>query len=425
MFRARQLRVYPTADQHATLQKMMYWYQWTYNQCVKHHATTHGADGPKTKWLGKTELCNLFVTKEAVLKLNTLNDVQKQELLSVHNQERQEAVREFITARTTASDTFKRTGKQWNFKTRSSRHGMCVTVQARDYGRTSGDYFKLFHPSQLRSTQSGKHNRLPTTMYAAFKVVYRRGRYYLNYVIPIDKPSENLPAATDRVIVIDPGVRTFATAFDPGGGVTYEWGTDHDHDRLLRELQRADTIQAKIDGVHYEKRSVADFSSREDKCLYTKQARNRAKCTRRRLRRAFMAARENVRNRVRDIHYKMAAWLTDNFDAILIPTFNVSQMVVRDNRKIRKKTVREMVAWSHYNFRQILKQRAERIGRPHIVVECDEAYTSKTCGVCGWIHDKLGGNKTFKCDSCGYAADRDFNGARNILLRYISLNLLA
>ena len=45
--------------------------------------------------------------------------------------------------------------------------------------------------------------------------------------------------------------------------------------------------------------------------------------------------------------------------------------------------------------------------------------TSKTCGCCGKINAKLGGAKTFQCSHCGYEADRDANGARNILLRYI------
>jgi hypothetical protein len=38
------------------------------------------------------------------------------------------------------------------------------------------------------------------------------------------------------------------------------------------------------------------------------------------------------------------------------------------------------------------------------VIECDEAYTSKTCGKCGKVHAKLGSNKTFKW--CDYVADR-------------------
>ncbi|MDJ0737528.1 MAG: zinc ribbon domain-containing protein [Nostocaceae cyanobacterium] len=46
--------------------------------------------------------------------------------------------------------------------------------------------------------------------------------------------------------------------------------------------------------------------------------------------------------------------------------------------------------------------------------------TSETCPECGHIHDKLGGNKKFQCPKCGYKADRDWNGTRNIMIRALS-----
>ena len=61
------------------------------------------------------------------------------------------------------------------------------------------------------------------------------------------------------------------------------------------------------------------------------------------------------------------------------------------------------------------------------VIECDEAYTSKTCGYCGTINYKLGSSKVFKCkhEDCPkkfISSDRDILAARNILLRYLSRN---
>ena len=46
----------------------------------------------------------------------------------------------------------------------------------------------------------------------------------------------------------------------------------------------------------------------------------------------------------------------------------------------------------------------------HIVTE---EYTSKGCGRCGKIHEKLGGQKWFTCsyESCGFSVPRDLNGA--------------
>jgi putative transposase len=82
-----------------------------------------------------------------------------------------------------------------------------------------------------------------------------------------------------------------------------------------------------------------------------------------------------------------------------------------------------MATWAHYRFRQTLKAKSELF--PWVtVVECDEAYTSKTCPRCGKLNHKLGGKEVFVCphDGCGYVASRDGSAARNILLRYLTLN---
>jgi hypothetical protein len=40
---------------------------------------------------------------------------------------------------------------------------------------------------------------------------------------------------------------------------------------------------------------------------------------------------------------------------------------------------------------------------------------------CGYLHRKIGGSKKFKCQRCNQESDRDFNAARNILLKNMSL----
>ncbi len=51
--------------------------------------------------------------------------------------------------------------------------------------------------------------------------------------------------------------------------------------------------------------------------------------------------------------------------------------------------------------------------------EVTEEFTSKTCGSCGEIHYNLGSSKTFTCpkSECKFTIPRDWNGARNILLK--------
>ena len=74
---------------------------------------------------------------------------------------------------------------------------------------------------------------------------------------------------------------------------------------------------------------------------------------------------------------------------------------------------------SHYLFRLRLINQAKKYGTDIYIV--NESYTSKTCSNCGWTNDKLGSSKSFECLKCRIKMDRDFNGARGIYMRQLSL----
>lgn len=94
-------------------------------------------------------------------------------------------------------------------------------------------------------------------------------------------------------------------------------------------------------------------------------------------------------------------------------------MVEKTKRKLSNRTTRSMLTWSHYQFRELLKAKVT-LNKKSTLIICDEHYTSKTCGNCGQVNHNLGASKTFNCTNCSYVADRDANGARNILLKYLS-----
>ena len=85
---------------------------------------------------------------------------------------------------------------------------------------------------------------------------------------------------------------------------------------------------------------------------------------------------------------------------------------------IKTKTARQMLTWSHYRFKQVLKNKAELSGSR--VIDVTEEFTSKTCTKCGHVHQKLGGSKIFKCPECGHTLKRDFNSALGIMLKALS-----
>jgi putative transposase len=68
-----------------------------------------------------------------------------------------------------------------------------------------------------------------------------------------------------------------------------------------------------------------------------------------------------VKNRMNDAHHKISKFLCENYDAVLLPDFQSQQMVETKKRNIRGKTVRQLLTWSHYKFKQIIKAKAKRI----------------------------------------------------------------
>ncbi len=202
--------------------------------------------------------------------------------------------------------------------------------------------------------------------------------------IPIRE--EVAPKQLDKVIALDPGVRTFLTGYD--GDSFQEFGKA-DIGRIQRLCSHLDKLIGR-----------ASIASRKQK---------------RRMREAASSMRIRIRNLVDECHFQVANYLTNQYKVILLPTFETSQMVVKSRRKLHTKTVRQMLTWGHYRFERHLKQAA--LKRGVVVIDVNESYTSKTCTKCGFKHDKLGGSKTFKCPNCGHEHDRDWGGARNIMIR--------
>jgi len=187
-----------------------------------------------------------------------------------------------------------------------------------------------------------------------------------------------------RVVAIDPGVRTFVTFYS---------------NERCGHIGEGDFSRIQRLAFHLD-----DLLSRRSKV---------GKQKKRRMRLAAARMREKVKNLIDELHHKTALFLVRNFDCILLPTFETSGMVKRAGRKIGNRTVRSMLSFSHYRFKQFIKHKAFEFGKT--VLDVSEAYTSKTHPETGLLRN-IGGAKRIKLQS-GNWANRDDVGARNILLR--------
>ena len=216
------------------------------------------------------------------------------------------------------------------------------------------------------------------------RLVQERGLYWL--VVPYPAQCDIETPSGDGVVALDPGVRTFLTYFSET-----ECGKLGHH--AFGRIQRL---------CHW----LDDLISR------TTKEPNRRK--RRQMRAAQARMRQRITNLVDELHWQLARWLTSNYRIILLPTFETHDMTQRASRKIRSKTARIMLTFRHYEFKQRLKWKAWQRGA--LVLDVNEAYTSKTRSWDGTMNTKLGGAKVIR-DETGFAMDRDVNGARGIFLR--------
>ena len=201
-----------------------------------------------------------------------------------------------------------------------------------------------------------------------------------------------------RAVAIDPGVRSFITTFDECGDSIQVDALD----TILIKNEHIRKLQTRIDTL-------------KKKRAKKKKDRDKDRLEMLRLLRQKAHIEVKTKNRVKDMHYKLASWLCREYSTIFLPSFGTKGMVSGECI-LRKKTKARMLTLSHYRFRQILTLKAKEFGvNLHVM---GEEYTTKTC-CCGKLNDRIGGSKTYLCvdPACGYRADRDVNGSRNIFIK--------
>ena len=216
------------------------------------------------------------------------------------------------------------------------------------------------------------------------RLVKERGQYWL--VVPHPAHCDIETPSGDGVVALDPGVRTFLTYFS-------ETDCGKIGHKAFGRIQRL---------CHW----LDDLISR------TAAEPNRRR--RRQMRKAQARLRQHIINLVDELHWQTARWLTGNYKVILLPAFETHDMTRRAGRKIRSKTARMMLSFRHYEFKRRLMWKAWQRGA--LVIEVNEAYTSRTRSWDGSVKENLGGAAVIR-DGSGFGMDRDMNGARGIFLR--------
>jgi transposase len=354
---------------------------WVYNQClygIKYNVIKPTIGDCRTHYLNAQ---SRFVQRNP-------------EMTDVPYDIRDEAALDLIRAQKSV-ETKKTKGDKASFYAnfnyqRHHRKNKKIVIHAKHY-KSAG----LFWPSYFGSTPFKCREKLPEKLdYSANLTLNWLGQVHLHVPRPLEKHTERQPAP-HAVAAIDPGVRTFGTVYDPQSNLYTEWGKGA-MARLQQIAWDTDQLKTRIASriIGHRKRY--------------------------RLRKVLHRKDYKIQNMVKDFHYRFANWLCQNYKVILLPTYEITQMVRRRiGRKIRKSTARAMLTWSPCMFRDRLKGVSRRYPDCH-VVSLSEAYTTKTCRCCGALNNTVGGSTVFKCPSCKVKYGRDFGGSSNILLRHVT-----
>jgi putative transposase len=119
-----------------------------------------------------------------------------------------------------------------------------------------------------------------------------------------------------------------------------------------------------------------------------------------------------VLNIIKDFQWKVSSFLCKTYKVVLLPIFKSQEL----KNNLNRKNNRLLDLLSHYKFQEKMKHQA-------IKYNCDlkivtEEYTTKTCGKCGCINNFIGSSKIFWCNKCNVTLERDYQAARNILIKF-------
>lgn len=363
----RKVRLFPTIEQKEILRRAVGTYRWVYNRVVSLIKS-------KQCKMSKAELRKRCVNKDAFALENSW-------ALDMPYEFRDQAMTEAIGA-FSSNIAKKKKGKtrlsSFDVKLKKKRAGFGeIKILARAWTKHG------LHPTCLKMGKIESSEPIPDSLYADTNIYCENFKWYMT--VPYKRESETL-CAEDRegkICSVDPGVRVFATVYDPLRDKCFRWGAG-DSGRIARLQLWMDDLASRMK----EMRAAGRYRARK----------------------ALNRMRARVHNLVNELHKKFALWLRSNYEFVFLPAFNAHDMCSKTDKTIAKQTKRLMLTLAHARFRIRLADRIQ-------VITVTEQYTSKTCSACGTIKSDLRGAKLFKCDQCGMRADRDCNGAKNIFLK--------
>jgi putative transposase len=215
------------------------------------------------------------------------------------------------------------------------------------------------------------------------RLVKRNNEYWVLLPTDVERKEEKTPV---NFCGVDPGVRTFMTAFGNKGTTEYEYRAE-----MLSRLET--TI---------------------DKLTDRRTARGSQRISRRRL----CKLEKRKENLINDLHWKTINHLVKNNDYIFYGDIKSHGIVKHGQNSTINRDTNNL---KFYKFKQRLMFKAKEHRKRVFVV--NEAFTTQTCSFCGSINH-VGSSKQYHCGMCKNTIGRDINASKNITMKGMILYLV-
>jgi putative transposase len=225
-----------------------------------------------------------------------------------------------------------------------------------------------------------KYKKYENYIPSSDSIILKDGKnYYLLFTK--EKEKINITEKKNNIISLDPGIKKFQSFYDTNGYVG-EFGNIELKKKLFKTEKKIDKLMS----------------------ISTKQKKSR-------LRNKCYKLRTKAKNIISDFHWKLSSFLCKNYKVILLPIFKSKKM----RKNLDNISNRVLNLYSHYKFKERMIYQSNKYNCQLIIV--DESYTTKTCGCCGMINNFIGNSNIFWCSSCKIELERDYQAARNILIK--------
>jgi putative transposase len=206
-------------------------------------------------------------------------------------------------------------------------------------------------------------------------------RWFVSFAVEVERDVPERHSRPGSAAGIDLGVKTLLTGVDDTRRVITVSGTKPLR-ASLRRLRRASRSHSRKRPGSANRRKAAARLAR----IHAKVANVRA-----------------------DALHKATAELAARYETVVAEDLNVTGMI--SNRKLARAVADQGLG----EARRMLGYKTEWNGG-RLLVAGRWFPSSKTCSACGWRKPSLTlAERTFACESCGHAEDRDVNAARNLL----------